>query len=208
MPSLPLLGFLILLLGTIFLALVWAILRFLSRMRRLQTTPVRKSPKSETLPVRVQSDERASGVLIVQSGGRIEYINAVAREWFDLAEGEFPNLENLAARIRPSDEFLKLCITEHQSRFSLNGRPVECASYRVPGPIPSLLIAMNRLEVSLGLATAEGSSSALKVLSDFNAAISVHTELQPTIGAILENVEHLVPADVLEIKLWDDEQPR
>ncbi len=191
--------------GGIFLALVWAILRFIPGMRHVSSPPITVAEKPA--PVLREPTGHESGVLLVQAGGRIEFINDTAREWFNLAEGEQPNLEVLASRIRPSDEFLRLCAVEQQNRFSLNGRPLECASYQVPGSVPMLLVAMNRLDISSGLQAGEGGSvAALKILLDFNQSVSVRTELQPTMRAILENLERLVPADVLEIKLWDPER--
>lgn len=206
MPDSAFLGLLILLTGGIFLALVWAMLRFIPRMRRVQPAPV-APVATQTEPASREPTGRESGVIVVQAGGRVDFINATAREWFNLSEGEQPNLEVLASRIRPSDEFLRLCAAEQQNRFSLSGRPLECASYQVPGPVPALLVAMNRLDISSGLGPGEGGSgAALKILSDFSQAVSTKTELLPTIRAILENVERLAPVDLLEIKLWDAEQ--
>ena len=86
--------------------------------------------------------------MIVQSGGRVNYINAMARQWLDLHEGEQPNLEVLARRIRPAEDFLKLCTAEGQMRFSVNGRPMEVVSYQVPGPIPALLVSLRRPDIA------------------------------------------------------------
>jgi len=206
MADTPLLGFLILLMGGIAFALVWAILRFIPTRRSVQPTFSTTDRKTERSVEEQETSQK--GILIVQRGGRIEYINGVAREWFNLLEGESPNLEILASRIRPASEFLKLCASEYKGRFSLNGQPLECASYSIPGSAPSLLITMNRIEMMLGGATGEGASSALKILSEFNHSVSTQIELQPTIRAILESLERLVPVDVLELKLWHPEQQK
>jgi PAS domain S-box-containing protein len=206
MADIPLLGFLILLMGGIAFALVWAILRFIPRMRGIQ--PTFSVPNAKTKRSLEEQATSQNGVIIVQRGGRIDYVNGVAREWFNLLEGETPNLEILASRIRPASEFLKLCASEYKGRFSLNGQPLECASYWIPGLVPSLLITMNRIEMRLGGAGGEGASSALKILSDFNHSVSTQIELQPTIRAILESLERLVPVDVLELKLWHPEQQK
>ncbi|MFM8320787.1 MAG: GAF domain-containing protein [Chloroflexota bacterium] len=73
-------------------------------------------------------------VLLIQSGGRIAYMNPAARELFNVWDDE-PNLESLARRARPSEAFLMLCAGEGQARFSLNGRFVEGTSYATPGLI-------------------------------------------------------------------------
>ncbi len=144
-------------------------------------------------------------VLVVQSGGRVNYINATARQWLGLHEGEQPNLEVLARRIRPTDDFLKLCTTEGQMRFSVNGRPLEAVSYQVPGPIPALLgfPAPPRSCLHRAGESKELSESALKILTELSQSVAASPGLSATIQALLENVERLVPADVMEIKLWN-----
>lgn len=201
MPSSPaFLGILFLLLGAIFLLLIWGLLQLIPRWRTVKTTPV-------ILPDQAETTSHSSAVAVVQMGGRVEFVNSVARQWFNLREGEQPNLEMLANRIRSSEEFLKICAVEGQGRFSLNGRPLECISYQVPGQVPSMLIAMSRPKISTDLEAGSGASvSALKILTDFNQAVAAKTELLPAIRAVLENLERLVPVDILEIKLWDPHQ--
>ncbi len=200
MPFNPvLLGILLLLIGAIFFALLWGLLRLIPRLRAGRTVPSAASQPKAGGP--------ENAVIIVQIGGRVEYVNAVARQWFNLREGEQPSLEMLSNRIRSSEEFLKICAAEGQARFSLNGRPLECKSYVVPGSVPSLLVAMNRPEITTGAGMSEdGSLTALKILTDFDRSISVNLDFPAAIQAVLENVEQLVPVDALEVKLWDAEQ--
>jgi PAS domain S-box-containing protein len=193
------LGMLLLVTGAVFFALVWGALRLLPRLRSGMTP----SP----LPPQPGVGSLENAVIIVQTGGRVEYVNPAARTFFDLREGEQPGLELLASRIRPSEEFLKLCAVEGQARFSINGRPVECSSYQLPGQTPSLLVAMNRPDIPLAATTGESSSnSALKILTDFNHSISGKTTLAETVQSVLENVEQLIPVDSLEVRLWDADQ--
>ena len=146
-------------------------------------------------------------MLIVQSGGRVNYINSTARRWLELHDGEQPNLEVLARRIRPSEDFLKLCTEEGQVRFSVNGRPMEAVSYHVPGLAKSLLISMRRPDLASAEVwqSQEISNSALKILTDLGKAVAASPDLSTTIQVILDNLERLIPSDVLEIKLWKDE---
>jgi len=60
-------------------------------------------------------------VLIVQVGGRVEYVNDLTREWFGLREGEEPDLERLIRRARPAEDFLNLCARQGQKRLSVGG---------------------------------------------------------------------------------------
>ena len=81
-------------------------------------------------------------ILIVQFGGRVEYVNELAREWFGLREGEAADLERLIRRARPAEDILALCTRQGQKRLSVGGRLVDATSYQIPGPYPLMLIAM------------------------------------------------------------------
>ncbi|MGB8215573.1 MAG: GAF domain-containing protein [Anaerolineales bacterium] len=194
------LGMLLLLTGGVIYLLVWGLPRLL---HRVPTSPTPVNPPRN--PADASRPNQA--VMIVQSGGRVNYINATARQWLDLHEGEQPNLEMLARRVRPSDDFLRLCTKEWQTRFSVNGRPMEAVSYQVPGPIPSLLISLRRVDTAFALAgdPKELSGSVLKILTSLSQSVAASPGLSATIQALLENLERLVPADVLEIKLWNAE---
>ncbi len=197
----PYLGIILVLIGLFFIFLIWVILRLIPRFR--------PRPATAATPIQpvVEAPGHGHAVLLVQAGGRVDYANSIAREWFSLREGEQPNLEMLARRIRPSDDFLRLCAAEGSARFSVNGRPIEGISYQVPGASPSFMLSFTRPEfVALpGQETTEAPSSVLKILIDFGQAVSTRPDLTSTVQAILENVERLVPVDLLEVKLWDAE---
>jgi PAS domain S-box-containing protein len=195
------LGMLLILTGLVFFLLVWGLPRLFPRLPN--------SAMSTTIPQNLtDASQHNHAVMVVQSGGRVNYVNAMARQWLDIHEGEQPNLEVLARRIRPTDDFLKLCTTEGQMRFSVNGRPLEAVSYQMPGPIPSLLVSLRRPDIASAQAgeSTELSESELKILTDLSQSVAASLGLSATILALLENVERLVPADVLEIKLWNVEE--
>jgi PAS domain S-box-containing protein len=191
------LGLLLFLTGLIFLLLVWGLPRLFPRMR---TNLVATNPLQDLR----DTYQHNHAVLVVQSGGRVDYINSTAREWLDLHEGEQPSLEILARRIRPAEEFLKLCASEGQMRFSVNGRPMEAVSYQMPGAVPALLVSLRRPDLAIDEvgAVKELSESTLKILTGLSQSVAASLGLPATIQALLENMERLVPADVLEIKLW------
>jgi GAF domain-containing protein/sensor histidine kinase regulating citrate/malate metabolism len=192
------LGMLLLLTGLIFFLLVWGLPRLFPRMH---------SSAIEVMPPQnlVDETQHNHAVIVVQSGGRVNYINTMARQWLGLHEGEQPNLEILARRIQPAEDFLKLCTTEGQMRFSVNGRPLEAVSYQVPGPIPFLLVSLRRPDIASkqGGEFKELSDSTLKILTDLSQSVAASPGLSATIQALLENVQRLLPADVLEIKIWN-----
>src|SRR5215211_8941248 len=172
----------------------------------LRQLPRNASVAPET-PVTISSPDTSplnEAVLIVQVGGRVEYINDLAREWFGLREGEHPELERLIRRARPADDILNLCTRQGQKRLSVAGRLVDATSYQIPGPYPLMLISMRSVELSTSLNEVSADSSILRVVSDFGKSVSSSLNLENTLYAILLNVSHLVPADVLEVKIWDE----
>ena len=85
-------GVLLLLTGLVFCLLVWG----LPRIARKGNPKSLRSSTQRTKSV----DSHGHAVLVVHPGGRVNYVNEAAREWFDLREGEQPDLELLARRIR------------------------------------------------------------------------------------------------------------
>lgn len=142
------------------------------------------------------------GVLLVQAGGRVEYINERARQWFGLHTEEPADLERLIRRARPADEFLELCARPGQKRLSVGGHLVEVTSYQVPGPYLLMLVTMRSVELAKEMSKV-GDTSILQILTEFGRNVSASLSLNDTLRAILLNVSRLVPADVLEIKTWD-----
>ncbi len=197
------LGIGLLLTGLVFVLLVGALLRFLPKLHPPQASTAR-------LPVAVDLPVHNHAILVVRSGGRVEYVNPTARGWFELRQGEQPNLEALARRIQPGEDLLKLCAAEGQARFSLNGRPLEGVSYQIPGRLPAMVVSLHRLNLPSTLA-AEGediSGPMLGILTEFSQAVATNSGLSATVKAVLENVERLIPADLLEIKVWNAEEGR
>ncbi|HET9589934.1 MAG TPA: GAF domain-containing protein, partial [Anaerolineales bacterium] len=189
------LWFIVLALGLILpvLVVIW--------LRRLPHN-VRPAPESASF-VSPNSSHPNEAVLIVQSGGRVEHVNNLAREWFGLREEESPELERLIRRARPAEDLLNLCAHQGQKRLSIGGRLVEATSYQVPGPYALMLITMRSVELSTGANKGVTDSSLLEIISDFGKNVSASLNLEDTLYAILLNVSHLIPADLLEVKLWD-----
>lgn len=185
--------------GLVLVFLVWLVLRMLPRDQAAAQTaaPAIQFPEAQ---------QSSDAVFIVQPGGRVGYINRMARQAFGLGEGEPAELERLSRRVRPLDDFLSVCTLPDQKRLSVNGKMMEATSYQVPGESPMVLVSLRMLELAPGL-TGEGDSatSILKVVADFSQSIASSLDLPATLYAVLDNVSRLVPADALELKVWDEE---
>jgi len=161
------------------------------------------SPALLTDPVFPEATQVNEATIMVQPGGRVEYVNAVAREWFGLRTDEPPELERLIRQVRPAEDLLNLCAVPGQKRLSIAGRLAEVTSYQVPGTYPLMFLTLRNVEIAADLEHARADSSLLKIISDFGAGVSESLDLEATLYSILLNVSHLVPSDMLEVKTWD-----
>ena len=150
--------------------------------------------------------DHGDAVLMVDHGGRIHSINPKARQIFNIQEGETPTLERLVRRTRPTEALLKLCAAEGQARFVLDSRLIEGTSYRVSleenAPV---LVSLRYPELASGSKAGGMSSQSLQTFTQLTQEMAASLELAPTIQAILNNVEKLVPAEWMEVTIWDPE---
>jgi len=190
-------GYFLILLALAFLLLVLVIVAI-----RRSSRKVAFSPRTDSLQNPPISSDTKEALLLVQSGGRIEYINELGRDWFGLSLDESPDLERLIRRARPAEEFLGLCAKPGQKRISVGSQLVEATSYQVPGVYPQMLIALKTVEFSREIIE-KGGSSVLRLISDFGKELSASLDLNDVLHAILLNVSQLISSDILEIKTWD-----
>ncbi len=186
--------------GLVFIVLVWVVLRVLPRSQAAVQV------NSTALNFSDSSQSSNDAVIIIQPGGRVDHISQLARTFFDLRENEPYDLERLARRVRPSDDFLDLCVTPGYKRVSIGGKLMEIASYEIPGVYPMMLVSFRGKDFSSTLEQGNGASEEiLRVVTEFSQGIASSLDLDTTIQSILDNVGRLVPSDILELKLWNAE---
>jgi len=146
-------------------------------------------------------------VLLIEGGGRVRTMNPRARQIFQIQEGETPALERLIRRTRPSEALLKLCASEGQARFVLDGRLVEGTSYRVEmDSVASVLVSLRYPELTSAGSKAGGlSAQTLQTFTQLTQEMAASLDLEQTLQAIMSNIEKLVPAEHMEITIWDAE---
>ncbi|MCB0118476.1 MAG: hypothetical protein KDD72_05575, partial [Anaerolineales bacterium] len=98
------------------LVIVTLALLVLLIMTRTQSVP----QNSSISPVSSSATRSKEAVIVLQPGGRVEYISASARSHFNLREDEPFDLERLARHVRPSDDFIDLCVTPGVKRVSVD----------------------------------------------------------------------------------------
>lgn len=187
------------------LAVVTLALLVLRLMARSQSAPPGDLVSSSS---HTSINASKEAIIVLQPGGRVEYASSPARDLFSLREGEPPDLERLTRHVRPADDFLDLCVTPGIKRVTIGGKPVELASYEVPGVYPRMLISVRVRDssVAVGNNGHDGSDEILRVATDFSQDVAASLDLESTIRSILENVGRLVPSDVLELKLWNPDR--
>jgi len=131
----------------------------------------------------------------------VEYINPRAREWFGLRDDDAADIERLARRVHPADEFLEVLAAPGQKRVNVNGRLAEFTSYQVPGVYPKMLVSLRGMELTPAFTSdsADSSASIFKVIADFSQAITSNLDLKRCCIRS-RNLNRLIPADVIEIK--------
>ena len=185
--------------GLVFILLVWVVLRIIPRTY----TTVQADANSFSFP---ESSKSNDAVIILQPGGRVEYISALARTYFNLNENEPYDLERLARRVRPTDDFLDLCAASGHKRVSINGKLVEISSFEVPGAYPMMLISLRGKELVPALDQGNGASiEILRVVTEFSQSIAANLDLKTILQSILDYVSRLVSSDMLELNIWDAE---
>ncbi|MBI5964341.1 MAG: GAF domain-containing protein [Chloroflexi bacterium] len=192
-------GVSLLIAGGISIALVLVVLRLFTRP---QINAQAESAKL-AFPENTQSNQ---AVVILQPGGRVEYISALARSYFNLRENEPYDLERLARRVRPTSDFLDMCASPGYDRVSIGGKLMEIDSYEIPGAYPMMLVSFRGKDQVPALGQSNGASEeVLRVVTEFSQGIAASLDLETTMKSVLDNVGRLVPSDVLELKLWNSE---
>ena len=130
--------------GLAAMLVVWVLLRLLPSNQPDVRVPLSSFNHLE------DSDQK-DAIIIVQSGGRVEYMNKVARQLFNIQEDEQTDLERLARQARPSSEFLSLFSQEDQKQISVGSQLTETTSYRVPGLFPLMMIVLRNLDLAPAL---------------------------------------------------------
>jgi PAS domain S-box-containing protein len=196
------LGLIVFISGSILIVLAWILL---SVFPRPQT-----DAHEGTSPFAFSDPEKSrEAVIILQPGGRVDYMSAAARSFFDLRENEPYDIERLARRVRPSDDFLELCAAPGSKRVTLGGKLVEISSFEVPGVYPVMLISLRGKDIApVYDQQVDPSNEVFQIMSEFSQKVASNLDLITTTKSILEYVDHVIPSDVLELKLWDAEEQK
>ncbi|PKO17723.1 MAG: hypothetical protein CVU39_04370 [Chloroflexi bacterium HGW-Chloroflexi-10] len=190
-----------LLLGLMFLGfggILWTSVRLALRQSKIGLNTHSESSAHDP----AVSAPQDQAVLVVGRGGLVTTINQTARILFGLGSEESPDLEGLARKVRPTEAFLPLCTRPSEMQFSVSGQWVEANSYQTPDGV---LVVLRQSFAETTGDTPGVSSKTLTVFTELNQAMAATVDLNQTIEAVLENTSKLVPADMVEVALWDEQ---
>lgn len=164
------------------------------------------NPTPEAGPVvSLDLEPSENAVIVTQGGGRLVYVNHLARTWFNL-NGDDSDLDQLARRARPTELFLELCAAEGQARLIVGDHPVEASSHRVPlGTNPGMVLVLRPVspQRTTESVTAQ-TDETFRAISEISQYITGNQGLEETVQVVLEGVGRLIPADIVEITLLDE----
>jgi PAS domain S-box-containing protein len=195
------LGMVLVVIGVIFWGITRLALNFIPRLR-----PSTSISTFIQQPVTSELSEHRNAVLLVRPGGRLISVNNQARLLFHLESHEPPNLEKCIRRIRPPEPFLGLCMAEGSAKFILDGKEFEGTSYLIAGqPESSMLVAfkLTSVDVLQGVEKDTGGLQSYRFLAEMAAAMAASLDLNDTLRAIFEILEKCLPADIVQVALWN-----
>jgi PAS domain S-box-containing protein len=207
--NLSTLGIPVLLVGiAIVLMTLWST-RLMSARRIAKPLVQPMLPAGEGMPLLPTAELKPpnDAVLLVQPGGRLIYANRIAQEWFSL-EGRKLDLEDLAQRINPAEKLLGLCASEGQTPLTFAGGLLRGSSYFVPTNGSRAMVITLRHVQSDEISPPQTGilSPHAEVLAELSRATASSLDLEATLKAIVSAVDRLVPADFVEITVWDAEE--
>ncbi len=173
----------------------------------VKNSNVHKQPaRFEDLPVNVvQVQDNADAVVMVMPGGKLLSINEPARQLFTLAENEPASLDRLVRRVRPPEPFYALCSAGGRASFVINGRTLEGKSVRVEQNGNQVMVITLQAPQTVADEDAQTTleTRSLAAMSELTNAMGASLDLESTIQAILSGVNQTLPADFIELTLWE-----
>ncbi len=141
-------------------------------------------------------------MIVVEPGGKLKTINDKALNLFGLEKHISPNLENLALKVNPVETFYKICAESGEKEFSVNNQMVRAINYSIE---MHSLILLKKIDPVIENKFDIEDAQFFKKIADFNQTISGSLDLEKTVHNILENISHIIPADFIELNIWDDD---
>ncbi|MAT42591.1 MAG: hypothetical protein CL609_09635 [Anaerolineaceae bacterium] len=178
---------------------LWLAARFMLRTFQ-DSNPTQITPP---IDLSTELDTHNRPVILVTKGGQVRAINQAAKQLFNIEMQGQPNLEALARRVRPTDVFYSICSEPSETTVTIEGQVVEALSYPVTEGM--LIVFQGRSFGAVATQPHSVTTKTLVTINEMTHLMAASLDLEETIQAILENIFKIVPADVVELSIWDDQ---
>ena len=184
--------------GGVMLAGVLAYARWRSRQPESVNAP--------RVPAIVSTLNSSADAVVIARRGLVIHANDQARQLFGLnGGGEPPNLTLMARLAHPQEVFYDLFAAEGQAHLTIDNRPLEAHSARIPGESPQFVVTLRPGTPLSALRTDRRSNQAemLAALSEATKTLSASLDLPRTAENILATANRVIEYDIAEVNVWD-----
>lgn len=168
----------------------------------------RSTPDAPRIPAIISTLTSTADAVVIARRSQVVHANDQARQLFGMnGSGEPPNLTRMARLAHPQDVFYDLFAAEGQAHLTVDNRPLEATSIRIPGEVPQFVITL-RPSTQLGALRADRRSNQgemLVALSEATKTIATSLDLQTTAQNILDTVNRVLEYDIAEVNVWDSD---
>jgi len=147
-------------------------------------------------------NSNAAAMFVIEAGGKLNSINEKAIELFGLEKNASHSLESLASKVNPIQTFYDLCVESGEKEFSVNNKLVKAINYSIE---MHSLIFLKQIESETSETINLSDSQMKQSVSDFSKSIFGSLDLDKTVYSILENISRIVPADLIELNILDED---
>jgi PAS domain S-box-containing protein len=187
-------AFLALVIGALTLLGLYLLLRQLERGR--QSAPA-------SLPRTVSGENDSDAVLVISEVGQVLHANPLALAWLNL-EPDSLDLETVAARMEPAENFFALLTGQTSSTFRIGSRYVNASVFYIPDDNGvRALITMREAGQTLMRTSAVNVSQAIELINKINANVRAEMSVESVLQVLLDLISRTVNSDAGEICLWD-----
>jgi PAS domain S-box-containing protein len=159
--------------------------------------------------VPTSASQKDTAVIVVSENGQVLHVNELAQRWLQL-EADSLDLEIIASRIQPSDNFFQLLSGEAHVSFRIVDHWVSADSHIVPTSNGWQAVLTLREETAVDNANGQKNgmnvSLAMLTINQINETVTARMNIETTLQVLLDIVNQALPSSAGEICLWNDEQ--
>lgn len=192
--------------GFAFLALVIGALTLLGLYLLLRQLERGRQSAPSSLPRTVSGENDSDAVLVISEVGQVLHANPLALAWLGL-EPDGIDLETVAERIEPADNFFALLTGQTSSTFRIGNRYVNASVFYIPDESRvRAVVTLREAGQTLMRTSSINVSQAIELINKINATVTAGMSVESVLQVLLDLITHTVNCDAGEICLWEPQQ--